>query len=99
VVAALKGDQDPIAGRRTGPPLERSRVAELAGTNRRDLGRRVTMQDQTTRSKRAARQHNGRDRDSLAPSFLLLETQKSGSDRRDSRGRPDRLVHGRNRHG
>ena len=98
VVAALRDGQDQVADRTTGPPLERSRVAGPAGTNC-DLEQRATMlRDQTTRSKRAARQPNGRDRDSPAPHLFALETQKSGSDRHDSLCRPDRLVHGRNRH-
>ena len=35
------------------------------------------LREETTRSKRTARQPNGRDRDGLGPHFLSLETQKS----------------------
>ena len=76
VVGALKDDQDQVADRRTGLPVEQARVAGPAGTNR-DLKRRVTMlRDQTTRSKLAARQPNGRNPDRLTLHFLPLENLK-----------------------
>ena len=99
MVGALKDDQHQVADRRTGLPVERARVAGPAGTNC-DLKRRVTMlRDQTTRSKLAARQPNGRNPDRLTPHFLPLKNQQSGSDCRDSRARPDRLIHGCDRYG
>jgi len=62
--------------------MGRARVAGPAGTNR-DLKRRVTMlRDQTTRSKLAARQANGRDRRDLARRPIPLEGQQSGADLR-----------------
>jgi len=48
------------------------------------------LRDQTTRSKLATREHSGGAGSSRSPS-LAAGDQQSGSDCRDSRGRPDRL--------
>jgi hypothetical protein len=93
VVGALKDDKHQVAGR----PVER--LESLDWLERPLKGRVTMLRDQTTRSKLAARQPNDRDRDRRAPYLLPLEDQQSGSDCRDSRGRPDRLIHGCDRHG
>jgi hypothetical protein len=73
VVGVLKDDQHQVAKDRA--TCEAGSSRRTAETNR-DLKRPVTMlRDQTTRSKRAARQPNGRDRDGLALRLLPLEDQ------------------------
>jgi hypothetical protein len=82
-----------IKSQGSGLPLER-----LESPDRRE--RELTMlRDQTTRSKLATRQPNDRDRDRLAPCLLQLEDQQFDSDAATAVVRPDRLMHGSDRHG